>query len=265
MKGKVYLVGAGPGDPELLTLRALKLLRMADAVLHDGLVSREIVALAAPSARIYNVSKRCGERSTRQQEIHFLMIALASDGLKVVRLKGGDPLIFGRAGEEVDALVRAGVPYEIVPGITSALGAAAAAGIPLTDRRTSSALILLAGHKVDKNCAVDWKPLAIADATLVIYMPGDDYQAISRKLIESGFAEAMPCAIVSRATTPFQQVYRTTVSRLAKAASFPAPSLLILGETTGAGQRDIAGELSSADFQNILHSTESLGGEELPA
>lgn len=265
MKGKVYLVGAGPGDPELLTLKALKLLRTADAVLHDGLVSPEIVALAAPSARIYNVSKRCGERGSRQEEIHFLMIALASAGLQVVRLKGGDPLIFGRAGEEIDALARANVPYEIVPGITSALGAAAAASIPLTDRRTSSALILLTGHNAGNNSEPDWKQLAGTGATLVIHMPGHDFRAISRKLIESGFAEAMPCAIVSRATTPFQQTYRTTVSQLSKAPPFAAPALLIIGETAGACQQDIAKQISSAGFPNICDSAESVAGEEFPA
>jgi uroporphyrin-III C-methyltransferase len=265
MKGKVYLVGAGPGDPELLTLKALKLLRSADAVLHDGLVSPEIVALAAPSARIYNVGKRCGAKSTRQEEIHFLMIALASAGLQVVRLKGGDPLIFGRAGEEIDALARANVPYEIVPGITSALGAASAASIALTDRRTSSALILLTGHNAGNNSEPDWKQFAGTGATLVVYMPGNDCRAISRKLMKSGFAGRMPCAIISRATTPFQQVHRTTVAQLSKASSFPAPALLIIGETVGTGERNLAERISAASFPNIFASAESLDGEEIPA
>ena len=265
MKGKVYLVGAGPGDPELLTLKALRLLRSAGAVLHDGLVSPEILALAAFSARIYNVGKRCGQKSTRQEEIHFLMIALASTGLQVVRLKGGDPLIFGRAGEEMDALARAGIPYEIVPGITSALGAAAAANIPLTDRRRSSALILLTGHNAGNDSEPDWKQFVRADATLVIYMPGQDYRATARKLKQAGLAGTKPCAIISRATTPDQQTYRTSLSELSKAPSFPAPTLLIVGEVAGAAREDLANEMSLANLQNVFDATENLGQEELPA
>src|SRR5271166_997515 len=135
MKGRVYLVGAGPGDPELLTVRALRLLKTADAVLHDDLVSAEILALASPLAQLHNVGKRCGAKKISQEEINFLMVAFASAGASVVRLKSGDPLIFGRAGEEVEALRHAGIDYEIVPGITAAFGAAAAAKIPLTHRR----------------------------------------------------------------------------------------------------------------------------------
>src|SRR5271165_3445171 len=132
VKGKVYLVGAGPGDPELLTVKALRLLRTAQAVLHDDLVAPEILTLIPPTAQVHNVGKRCGKKKVSQEEIHFLMIALGQAGMQVVRLKSGDPMIFGRAGEEIEALRRADVSYEIVPGITSALGAAAAAQIPLT-------------------------------------------------------------------------------------------------------------------------------------
>src|SRR5579862_7137590 len=135
MSGKVYLVGAGPGDPELLTVKALRLLQTADVVLHDDLVAPEILALIPDTARLQNVGKRCGTKTMRQEEINFLMVTLAGSGLQVVRLKSGDPLIFGRAGEEMEALRRANVGYEIVPGVTSALGAAASAGIPLTHRR----------------------------------------------------------------------------------------------------------------------------------
>ena len=131
MNGKVYLVGAGPGDPELLTVKALRLLRTADVVLHDDLVTPEILQLISPNAEVQNVGKRCGVKTIRQEEINFLMVARAASGLEVVRLKSGDPLIFGRAGEEIEALRHSDVEYEIVPGVTSALGAAAAAGIPL--------------------------------------------------------------------------------------------------------------------------------------
>ena len=135
MSGKVYLVGAGPGDPELLTVKALRLLQNADVVLHDDLVAPEILQLIPSTAHVQNVGKRCGTKTMRQEEINFLMVTMAGSGLQVVRLKSGDPLIFGRAGEEMEALRRANVAYEVVPGITSALGAAAATGIPLTHRR----------------------------------------------------------------------------------------------------------------------------------
>ena len=147
MKGKVYLVGAGPGDPELLTIKALRLLRTADAVLYDDLVAPEILNLLPSTAQLHNVGKRSGSKKVQQEEINFLMVALADSGLQVVRLKSGDPLIFGRAGEEIEYLRKAGISYEIVPGVTSALGAAAAAQIPLTHRRASSALVLLTAHQ----------------------------------------------------------------------------------------------------------------------
>jgi uroporphyrin-III C-methyltransferase len=151
MKGKVYLVGAGPGDPELLTLKALRLLRNAEAVLHDDLVAPEILKLIPSTAQIYNVGKRCGKKKILQAEINGLMVALAASGLRVVRLKSGDPLIFGRAGEEIEALRRNHIPFEIVPGVTSALGAAAAAQIPLTHRRASSALVLVTAHRASEH------------------------------------------------------------------------------------------------------------------
>src|SRR5271157_5407195 len=153
MKGKVYLVGAGPGDPELLTLKALRLLRSAEAVLHDDLVAPEILKLIPSTAQIHNVGKRCGKKKILQGEINFLMIELAALGLRVVRLKSGDPLIFGRAGEEIESLRANNIPFEIVPGVTSALGAAAAAQIPLTHRRASSALVLITAHRASQKQA----------------------------------------------------------------------------------------------------------------
>ena len=147
MKGNVYLVGAGPGDPELLTLKALRLLQTAQAVLHDDLVAPEILKLIPPSAQVHNVGKRCGKKKILQEEINYLMAALAQSGLRVVRLKSGDPLIFGRAGEEIEFLRRANIPFEIVPGVTSAMGAAAVAQIPLTHRRASDALVLITAHR----------------------------------------------------------------------------------------------------------------------
>ena len=230
MKGKVYLVGAGPGDPELLTVKALRLLRTAQAVLYDDLVAPEILALISPTAQIHNVGKRCGKKKILQDEINFLMIALADSGLRVVRLKSGDPLIFGRAGEEIEALRRAEIPFEIVPGVTSSFGAAAAAQIPLTHRRAASALVLLTGHQATGSEAANWSRLAGSGATLVIYMPGKNYTEIGTKLRAAGVAHETPCAIVSRATTRRQRTHRTSVGKLRTSPELSAPTLLVVGE-----------------------------------
>ena len=235
MNGKVYLVGAGPGDPELLTVKALRLLRAAEAVLHDDLVAPEILKLIPPTAQVYNVGKRCGRKTILQGEINGLMVALASSGLRVVRLKGGDPLIFGRAGEEIESLRGSNIPFEIVPGVTSVLGAAAAAQIPLTHRRASSALVLITAHRASENRApekdpADWSKLVTSGATLVIYMPGQDYSDIARRLMAAGLAGKTPCAIISRATTKRQRTHRTTVLDLHRAPQLAAPTLLVVGE-----------------------------------
>src|ERR1700691_2733428 len=229
MKGKVYLVGAGPGDPELLTLKALRLLKTADAVLHDDLVTPEILQLVPPSAQLHNVGKRCGTKKITQTEINFLMVTLAGTGLQVVRLKAGDPLIFGRAGEEIEALRRAEIDYEIVPGITAALGAAAAAEIPLTDRRLSHAFVLLPGHLADDENA-DWGKFVSGGTTLAVYMPGRDYSAIATRLVRAGRDLETPCAIISRATAPDQEVQVTTLRDLSVAPRVPTPVLLLVGE-----------------------------------
>lgn len=230
MKGKVYLVGAGPGDPELLTVKALRLLQAAEAVLYDELVSPEILQLISPTAQIHNVGKRSGQKKIKQKEINFLMAALADSGLQVVRLKSGDPLIFGRAGEEMESLRSAGIPYEIVPGVTSALGAAAAAQIPLTRRRTSSALVLLTAQQASGSEAADWSKLAGSGATLVIYMPGHNYAELSAKLKASGLDGQTACAVISRATTASQSIHRTTIMELRHAPQLASPTLLVVGE-----------------------------------
>ena len=230
MNGKVYLVGAGPGDPELLTVKALRLLRTADVVLHDDLVPPEILKLVSPAAEVQNVGKRCGSKTIRQEEINFLMVARAASGLQVVRLKSGDPLIFGRAGEEMEALRRANIEYEIVPGVTSALGAAAAAGIPLTHRRASSTLVLTAGQRASAADDEDWRQFAGADSTFVIYMPGHKYDEVAARLTTAGFPQDTPCAIISRATTRDQRIFRTTVSQLHRVPRLAAPTLLGVGQ-----------------------------------
>ena len=238
MKGKVYLVGAGPGDPELLTLKALRLLQSAEAVLHDDLVAPEILQLIPSSAQIHNVGKRCGKKKILQGEINYLMVALAASGLRVVRLKGGDPLIFGRAGEEIETLRRHNIPFEIVPGVTSAMGAAAAAQIPLTHRRASSALVLITAHRASEHQASEkdaaekdaWNKFVASGATLVIYMPGQNYSDIAQRLRTAGLAGETPCAVISRATTKHQRTHRTTVLDLHRSPQLAAPTLLVVGE-----------------------------------
>ena len=182
MTGKVYLVGAGPGDPELLTLKALKLLKSADVVLHDDLISPEILAFIPSSTEVQNVGKRFGQKNISQAEIHALLIQNALLGLQVVRLKSGDPLIFGRAGEEMEALRRAGIEFEIVPGVTAAFGAAANAQIPLTHRQVSSAVVLVTGHHAGADEFADWPAKIPTDATVVVYMPGYDYRSTAQQL-----------------------------------------------------------------------------------
>jgi len=230
MTGKVYLVGAGPGDPELLTLKALRLLNTADAVLYDELVSPEILGLLSSTVQLHNVGKRCGQKKISQEEINFLLTTLAAAGLQVVRLKSGDPLIFGRAGEEIESLRRAGIEYEIVPGVTAALGAAATVQIPLTHRRESSALVLLTGHRAGNSQEDDWSKLVSSSATVVIYMPGHRPGDIASRLRRAGVAGETPCAIVSRATTREQQVQVTTIEALPGAPQLPAPTLLVIGD-----------------------------------
>jgi len=238
LKGKVYLVGAGPGDPELLTLKALRLLQSAEAVLHDDLVAPEILQLIPSTAQIHNVGKRCGKKKILQGEINYLMVALAASGLRVVRLKGGDPLIFGRAGEEIETLRRNNIPFEIVPGVTSAMGAAAAAQIPLTHRRASSALVLITAHNASEKGASEkdaaekdaWSKFAASGATLVIYMPGQNYSDIAQRLTSAGLAGETPCAVISRATTKHQRTHRTTVLDLHRTPQLAAPTLLVVGE-----------------------------------
>jgi uroporphyrin-III C-methyltransferase len=271
MNGKVYLVGAGPGDPDLLTVKAQRLLRTAEVVLHDDLVSPEVLSLTPPSAQVRNVGKRCGTKKITQEEINFLMIALAESGRRVVRLKSGDPLIFGRAGEEVEVLRQAGVEYEIVPGVTSALGAAASLEIPLTHRHASSALVLLTGHRASHDDYADWSKFVSRGATLVIYMPGHEYGPITARLKSAGLSSKTPCAIVSRANTPHQRSLITRVGDLSRSERLPAPTLLIVGEVVRSARaadenaRAISlPQLSSIDLPGLLAPTGLLAQDEEP-
>jgi uroporphyrin-III C-methyltransferase/precorrin-2 dehydrogenase/sirohydrochlorin ferrochelatase len=227
VRGTVSLVGAGPGDPELLTLKALRAIQNADILLHDDLVSPAILALAAPHAEVLNVGKRCGSKGITQDEINALMIEHAQNDRAVVRLKSGDPLVFGRAAEEIDALNAVGIPFEIVPGITAAFAAAAALGRSLTDRRSASNVVFSSGHHAQSH---NDAPLPqIEDATRVVYMPGRDLELLATQWLQEGLPPDFPCAVISHVSQPSQQVHYTTLARLAKLPQVSAPSLLIAG------------------------------------
>jgi len=228
--GKVFLVGAGPGDPELITLKAAKVLRQSDVVLHDELVSPEILRLIPPTAEVVNVGKRCGQKSTPQEQINRLLTEYALLGLQVVRLKGGDPFIFGRGGEELEALRQAGIEVEVVPGITPALGAAAGVQVPLTHRDISSTVILVTGSSKRSDHIANWPDRLPSNATLVVYMPGHDLGILQQRLLFSGVAPETPCAIIAGATSEAEQVYITSVSNLFVSPKMPAPRLLVIGE-----------------------------------
>jgi len=230
MTGKVYLVGAGPGDPDLLTLKALKLMKSADIVLYDDLIRPEILALIPSSTQLQNVGKRFGQKRISQEEINGWLIHSAMLGLQVVRLKSGDPLIFGRAGEEIEALRRARIEFEIVPGITAALGAAANAQVPLTHREVSSSVVLVTGHRAGSDEFADWPAKIPTDDTVVVYMPGYDYQSTGQQLLRAGVSGDTACAIISQATSPDEEVHLTTVERLDRSPRLASPTLLVVGE-----------------------------------
>ncbi len=230
-KGTVYLVGAGPGDPDLLTVRALRLLQSADVIFHDDLVPPEVLALAHRHALVTSVGKRCGRPRITQAGIHRLLIDSARAGQSVIRLKSGDPLVFGRAGEELAALRAAEIPFEIVPGVTAALAAGAALALPLTDRAAASKLIFVTGHHAaDKNEAHPvWRGALPEDATLVVYMPGRDLGQLVRDLADAGMGKEVPCCAISHASTPQQSYTTARFADLAHMRCGPAPLLLLLG------------------------------------
>ena len=232
--GEVYLIGAGPGHPDLLTLRALQLLQQADVVLYDRLVPAAVLERARREARRVFVGKSHGggEGHTPQEDIHELMIRFARQGLKVARLKGGDPFIFGRGGEEVEALARHGIPFLVVPGITAALGAAAGAGIPLTQRGLAQSVTFVTGH-IPEDEALDWRTLARSRQTVVFYMGVGKLEPIVARLRAAGAADTLPAALVERATLPEQRVVRGTLAQIAdlgSQAGISPPALLIVGE-----------------------------------
>jgi uroporphyrin-III C-methyltransferase len=254
MTGKVYLVGAGPGDPELLTRKAWRVLQSAGVVLHDDLVSQEILSVLPPTAQIVNVGKRCGAKGISQPEINQLMVQLAREGKIVARLKSGDPLLFGRAGEEMEALRQAGIEFEVVPGVTAALGAAASAQISLTDRRHASRVVFVTAHREGGTGLTNERHVA-ADTTYVIYMPGNRYAELSSELQSAGVGAEIPCAVISRATTKDETVVRTTVGRLPECQAAASPSLLVVGIVAAVAAQEtneLDGEFSSKLNEEVL-------------
>lgn len=231
--GKVYLVGAGPGAADLLTIRAAKLLAQADAVVYDHLVSREILDLVRVDAELIYVGKQESLHTLPQDGINGLLVRLAKQGKNVVRLKGGDPFIFGRGGEEAEVLVTEQVPFEVVPGITSASGASAYAGIPLTHRDYAQSCVITTGHLKDGSLNLAWENLVQPRQTVVIYMGLGALPEISRQLIAHGQSDLMSVAVIENGTTQRQRVMTGNLSDIAakvKAACFQSPCLIIVGE-----------------------------------
>ena len=236
--GKVFLVGAGPGDPELLTVKAVRVLAQADVVLHDSLVSAGVLELVSRAAKLVDVGKRAGLKLLTQDELSSLLVDYASRHETVVRLKGGDPLLFGRASEEIEPLRHANVPFEIVPGISAAFGAAAAAGFSLTDRRVASQVLFTTFSRGSTIKSLGWRDVT-ADTTLAIYMPGTDYSEVAARLMDAGLDPQTPCAVISHATRAEQQIRWTSIHSLFDEAQLPAPSVLIVGKVATQDAREL--------------------------
>jgi uroporphyrin-III C-methyltransferase len=233
--GSVWLVGAGPGDPGLLTLLALHALSNADVIVYDALVDRRVLALKRADATLEYAGKRGGRPSAQQEDISLRLIRLATAGKRVLRLKGGDPFVFGRGGEEAIAMKAAGVPFRVVPGITAAIGGLAYAGIPATHRDVNLSFAFVSGHQSGGELPldVDWHALSRAAPTIVVYMAMGHLAEVAQRLIAAGRGGDEPAAIVSRATMPEQRVIETTLDRAAadaEAARIEAPAMLVVGQ-----------------------------------
>jgi uroporphyrin-III C-methyltransferase len=245
--GHVWLAGAGPGDPGLLTLDALAGLAQADAVVHDALVDPRVLALAGPQARLEFAGKRGGEPSATQTDISLRLIGLARAGARVLRLKGGDPFMFGRGGEEAIALAAAGVPYRVIPGVTSGLAALTAAAIPATLRGTNRAVIFAAGHGADED--FDWAPLVRAGQPIVFYMVMHNIERIAAALIAAGLDGKTPAAVIASATTPKQRILVSTLAKLpadVRQQKFEPPAIVVIGKIVNM-RAQLLGEDMAAD------------------
>ena len=239
--GTVFLVGAGPGDPDLLTLRAARLVMQAGLIVHDGLVDPAILSLARPAARLVSVAKSRSRHTMKQEEINALLVREALAGNDVVRLKGGDPFVFGRGGEEAEACRAAGVAVEVVPGISAAMGAAAAAQIPLTHRDSASIVSFVAGQCKGLTDQ-DWSGLAGKGRTLVIYMGVATSEAISEKLMADGLAPETPLAVIENASRPAMRVLRGPIAGLADLVTrekVKSPALIVIGQVTALPETEL--------------------------
>ena len=239
--GKVYLVGAGPGDPQLLTIKAVKLLKEADVVIFDRLVSEDIMCLAPEKAEKIYVGKRTGNHEVPQEKITEIIIEKAQAGGKIVRLKGGDPFVFGRGGEEAEALVEKGIEFEVVPGISSSVAAPMYAGIPLTHRDYAASVAIITGHRAgDAEKPIDWAKIAGAVDTMVILMGVESLDGIVGKLLEGGVSPSKPVAIVESGTYPKQRTLISTLGNIVKDAEekqIKPPSVIVIGEVANLGRK----------------------------
>ena len=239
-QGEVYLVGAGPGDPDLLTLRALRLMYQADIVLYDRLVSKEILEKVRPDSELISVGKSGTSHTVEQGKINDMLISFSKEGKKVLRLKGGDPFIFGRGGEEIEELAKEGIPFQIVPGITAASGCGSYAGIPLTHRDCAQSVRFLAGHMKDGKLKLDWKNLVSSQQTLVFYMGLLSINTICEKLIKHGMDSSTPIAAIEHGTTRNQRVIVSKlreISSVLDKGNFESPTLLIIGDVVTLRER----------------------------
>lgn len=252
--GVVHLVGAGPGDPELVTLKAARVLGAADVVVYDRLVEPGVLAMAGPEAELVFAGKRRDDHFMRQVEINALLVNRAWRGQRVVRLKGGDPMIFGRAGEEIEALAAAGVPFEVVPGVTAAAGCAASAVIPLTHRDHARTLVFATGHTQHGEPELDWACLCRPDQTLVFYMGHKTIHTLCDRLIAHGLPPGLPAAVVENGTRPGQRVIRSTLAAIADevdAARLEGPALLVVGEVAGLTFGEDAGRAGTRELADL--------------